>query len=100
MVKPFDREALIGAVARVAPDCRRILVVDDDPNVAEWSASCSRASAARSTGPPDGAAGLERIVQAPPDVILLDLLMPGMDGLALLDALQTDPRTETSRSSC
>ena len=39
----------------------------------------------------DGAAGLERIAQARPSVILLDLLMPRMDGLAFLDALQADP---------
>ena len=40
---------------------------------------------------PDGAAGLERINQARPGVILLDLLMPQMDGLAFLNLLQDDP---------
>jgi CheY-like chemotaxis protein len=35
LIKPFDRDVLIGAVARIAPHCRRILVVDDDPNVPE-----------------------------------------------------------------
>ena len=35
LVKPFDREALIATVSRVVPDGRRILVVVDDPNVAE-----------------------------------------------------------------
>ena len=90
VVKPFDREALIGAVARVAPDCQRILVVDDDPNVVELVRQLLEGERCTIDWAPDGAAGLERIVQAPPGVILLDLLMPRMDGLALLDALQND----------
>jgi CheY-like chemotaxis protein len=90
VVKPFDREALIGAVARVAPDCQRILVVDDDPNVVELVRQLLEGERCTIDWAPDGAAGLERIVQAPPGLILLDLLMPRMDGLAFLDALQTD----------
>jgi PAS domain S-box-containing protein len=88
VVKPFDREALIGTVARVAPDCRRILVVDDDPNVPELVQQLLEGERYAVDWAPDGAAGLERIAQAPPSVILLDLLMPRMDGLAFLDALQ------------
>jgi signal transduction histidine kinase/CheY-like chemotaxis protein len=90
VVKPFDREALIGAVARVAPDCQRILVVDDDPNVVELVRQLLEGERCTIDWAPGGAAGLERIVQAPPGLILLDLLMPRMDGLAFLDALQTD----------
>ncbi len=91
VVKPFDREILIGSLARVAPDYRRILVVDDDPNVVELVRQLLEGEQCVIDWAPDGATGLERIVQAPPGVILLDLLMPHMDGFAFLDLLRDDP---------
>jgi CheY-like chemotaxis protein len=90
LVKPFDGEALIGAVARVAPRCRRILVVDDDPHVAELVRQLFEGEHFTIDWAPDGAAGLEHIVQVRPDVILLDLVMPRMDGFAFLEVLQRD----------
>jgi signal transduction histidine kinase/DNA-binding response OmpR family regulator/HAMP domain-containing protein len=90
VIKPFDREALIGALARVAPRCRRILVVDDDSNVADLVRQWLEGERCAIDWAGDGVAGLERIVQSRPDVILLDLIMPRMDGLAFLDALQAD----------
>ena len=91
VVKPFDREALIGSLARVAPDYRRILVIDDDPNVVDLVRQLLEGERCSVDWAPDGAAGLERINQAPPGVILLDLLMPQMDGLAFLNLLQEHP---------
>jgi len=41
----------------------------------------------------DGLQGLEMAHANPPDLILLDLLLPGMDGLEILSRLRTDPRT-------
>ena len=38
----------------------------------------------------NGRIGLEMVQQRPPDLILLDLMMPEMDGFAVLDALRTD----------
>jgi signal transduction histidine kinase/CheY-like chemotaxis protein len=88
LVKPFDSQALIGAVARVAPHCRRILVVDDDPNVPELVRQLFEGEHFTIDWAADGAAGLEYLAQVRPDVILLDLVMPRMDGLAFLDALE------------
>jgi CheY-like chemotaxis protein len=90
VVKPFGRDILVGAVARVAPHCRRVLVVDDDPNVAEIIRQSLEGESCTIDWAPDGAAGLERIAEMHPSVILLDLLMPRMDGLAFLEALQAD----------
>ena len=95
VVKPFDREALIATVARVVPDGRRILVVDDDPNVAELVRQLLEGEGYTIDCASDGTAGLERIAQARPSVILLDLLMPRMDGLTFLDALQGDKALKT-----
>jgi len=41
----------------------------------------------------DGAEGLSLAQQAPPDVVLLDLHMPGLDGFTVLERLKSDPRT-------
>ncbi len=41
----------------------------------------------------DGGAGVEMARAEPPDVILLDLMMPGMDGRQTLAALRADPAT-------
>ncbi len=37
--------------------------------------------------------GLHQIRTAPPDLVLLDLMLPGMDGLAMLEILRSDPQT-------
>jgi CheY-like chemotaxis protein len=90
VVKPFDRDALIGAMARIAPDYRRILVVDDDSNVPELVRQLLEGESCSIEWAPDGIVGLERIAHVRPSLILLDLLMPRMDGLTFLNVLQAD----------
>ncbi|MDR7555311.1 MAG: response regulator [Armatimonadota bacterium] len=71
----------------------RILVVDDHPaNLAVLAGHLERwrcTVATASTG--QDALAAARAFQ--PDLILLDILMPGMDGLAVCQALQADPTT-------
>jgi CheY-like chemotaxis protein len=64
--------------------------VDDDPNVPELVRQFLEGERYAIDWAPDGAAGLERIAQARPSAILLDLVMPRMDGLAFLDALRRE----------
>ncbi len=45
-------------------------------------------------GAPDGASGIELVRHAPPDVVLIDLMMPGMDGYEVCRVLKDDPATE------
>ncbi|MBL7590043.1 hybrid sensor histidine kinase/response regulator, partial [Escherichia coli] len=71
IVKPFEREALIGALARIAPDNERVLVIDDDPNVPDLVRQLLDSAHCTVDWVADGAAGLERIAQARPSVILL-----------------------------
>jgi len=41
----------------------------------------------------DGEGALEAVSRLPPDVILLDVMMPGMDGIEVLDHIKADPRS-------
>ena len=97
LIKPFPMEALVGAVRRCLPlprDCR-VLVVDDDPNFrASIAAILAQNLQCHTEEAGDGKQALEQIRRRPPDLVILDLLMPVMDGFAVLDLLRA--RTETA----
>ena len=59
----------------------RILLVEDDPSIREVTAIGLRAAGFEVDTAPDGAAGLERWGQAQPDLVLLDVMLPRLDGL-------------------
>jgi CheY-like chemotaxis protein/anti-sigma regulatory factor (Ser/Thr protein kinase) len=91
LLKPFERDELIAALQRVAPHCRRLLVVDDDPHVADLVRQSLEDQPYQIDAAEDGLAALEAIAGRRPDVILLDLLMPRMDGFEVIASLQKDP---------
>ena len=68
-----------------------VLVVDDDPSVRNLLGRFLSREGFQVETAPDGAAGLRRARELIPDVITLDVLMPGMDGWAVLSALKDDP---------
>jgi signal transduction histidine kinase/CheY-like chemotaxis protein len=96
LVKPFTRQRLQAALARIPPHVRHILVVDDDPAMAELLSRALRASERdfRVWKVHDGQTALEVLQRGDPpvDLVLLDLLMPPPDGLTVLRALRADPR--------
>ncbi|MGE7433722.1 MULTISPECIES: response regulator transcription factor [Kitasatospora] len=73
-----------GAAARPA----RILVVDDDPTVAEVVAGYLTRAGHRVERAADGHAALAAVAAAPPDLIVLDLMLPGIDGLEVCRRLR------------
>ena len=91
LVKPFEREALLTTLSRTAGHCGRLLVVDDDPNVADMVRQLLEGEACTIDVARDGREALRAIAERPPDAVLLDLLMPGLDGFAVLEQLQADP---------
>jgi two-component system, LytTR family, response regulator len=74
----------------------RVLVVDDEPLVREGiRALLEREPHVRMLGEArNGAEALERIRELHPDLVLLDVQMPGMDGLAVVAALEPEERPE------
>lgn len=69
----------------------RLLVIDDDDGVRDSMAAYLRDLGYTVEQAESGAQGLEMFRQNPPDVVLLDLKMPSMDGLSVLRTLGQDP---------
>src|SRR5687767_5093215 len=71
----------------------RVLVVDDRPDLRKVAAMLVQAAGHEAVTASDGAAALEVVSHDPPDVILLDLSMPEVDGFEVLEALQDRARS-------
>ena len=92
--KPLEREELLRAVTRNLDRDRErtVLVVEDDPDAQTIIRDHLRA-AGLSVVVTDGAEAAEvALAEGIPDAILLDLLLPGMDGMSFLARLREDPR--------
>ena len=63
-------------------------MIDDDPTVAEVVLAYLRAAGLEAEHAADGVVGLERAVARPPAVVVLDLMLPGMDGLEVCRRLR------------
>ncbi|HEX5195413.1 MAG TPA: response regulator transcription factor [Solirubrobacteraceae bacterium] len=66
----------------------RILVVEDEPRISDFLALGLEAEGYRVDTALDGPAGLERALAGDHALVILDLLLPGMNGLAVLRELQ------------
>jgi two-component system response regulator BaeR len=62
----------------------RILLVEDEPDLARVLLDYLLRDGYEASVEADGSRALERIRQAPPDLLLLDLMLPGLDGLSIL----------------
>ncbi len=70
---------------------RRVIVADDDPAVVWFFAGLLREAGAHVVEVDDGRSALDEARRRRPDVVLSDILMPRMDGLALCRELSRDP---------
>ena len=64
----------------MSPSRAKILVIDDDPDVREFIAVSLAESGFVVREAADGAAGIESFEKAPPDLVVLDFVMPGLSG--------------------
>jgi len=71
---------------------RRVLIVEDEAGIAEVLADLLGDEGYETAVSVDGAA-LGAVADAPPALILLDVMMPGMDGPEVCRRLKADPRT-------
>lgn len=70
-----------------------ILIVEDDEDIAELVALSLERRGWRTTAVHNGAEGLEKIRTLRPDLVILDIMLPGMDGLSIFRAMKESPLT-------
>ena len=93
LVKPVGREEMVEALARCAPPGERtaVLVIDDDPVDRRLLAATLEPAGYQVLTAVGGAEGLAAIRRERPAVVLLDLLMPDVDGFAVIEEVRGDP---------
>jgi len=97
VTKPINAHTLLEAIDALNPQelTGAILIVDDDPLTRQ---AHQNMIAQGLPGYPvcsvgDGAAALEAMADQPPSLVLLDLMMPEMDGFEVLDRMRANPHT-------
>ncbi len=93
LVKPVTRETLFATLEGLGKDMETVLLVDDKPEVLQLfgrmlSSADHGYRVLRATG---GQQALDLLRERRPDVMLLDLIMPGMDGFQVLQEKSQDP---------
>lgn len=70
---------------------KRVLIVDDEPSIVISLEFLLRREGLEVSIERDGEAGLKRIQQERPDLVVLDVMMPRLDGFGVLAAVRADP---------
>ncbi|HYQ95461.1 MAG TPA: response regulator [Candidatus Eisenbacteria bacterium] len=82
--------------AAPAPETGRILVIEDDPKlrfILEKQLTDAKDASYEVRTAEDGVRGLEEVRRDPPELILLDVMMPGLDGYEVCRQLKSNPLT-------
>jgi len=94
LVKPVDVDRLLRVIQRATGEAmqRNLLLVDDDREALEAMARVLEEAGWSAILATDGQAALEVLERTRPAAIVLDLVMPGMDGFEFLQRLEADPQ--------
>jgi CheY-like chemotaxis protein/uncharacterized coiled-coil DUF342 family protein len=99
LVKPIDRQQLVQLMVRfdLMADSKRarkmpanVLVIDDDPQAITLLKAILKPFNVRVTGVDNARLGIEQALRNKPDLVVLDLVMPGTDGFEVVAALRRD----------
>lgn len=74
------------------PSPPRILIIEDEPSSRRSTALLLEVEGFDVRTEGSGERGLEALQRDPPDAVLCDILLPGLDGFGVLAAVQADPR--------
>ena len=93
--KPVDREKLVAAITRCVRygDTAPILIVDDDASQRDLLKRTLEKDGWETIRAHNGRAALEAVRARTPSIIILDLMMPEMDGFEFLHTLRKNPET-------
>jgi PAS domain S-box-containing protein len=94
LTKPVERDRLLAGLRRHLDGTGDgpLLVVEDDAATREMLRRTLEREGWTVAEAENGRAGLERVAECAPRAVVLDLMMPEMDGFEFLDALRRDPR--------
>jgi CheY-like chemotaxis protein len=98
LVKPVGKEQLLAAIYRAAATSdgvHTVVAIDDDALAIELVRASLEPDGWTVLGAATGEDGLALIRERQPSCVLLDLLMPGMDGFEVVEALRADPSTRS-----
>ena len=99
LLKPVDREVLVRVIQRVVRSNARdqrgrsVLMIDDDPLILELMEAVLRPEGFEVLKAKDGRHGLQIARERNPDLVVLDLLMPEMNGFEVVDEMHGCPET-------
>lgn len=97
LLKPLDPAVVLETLnqwfAGRRPSPKRVLVIDDDPDVVNMLRQGLSETEYIFVAAYDGMAGLQAIALEPPDILLLDLIMPRLDGFGVIENLRANPQT-------
>ncbi|HSJ52616.1 MAG TPA: response regulator, partial [Anaerolineae bacterium] len=98
IVKPFSKEKLLAAVRRaLSPlppvEPHKILVVDDDPDILSLMEEALGLHGYEIRTAGNGREALDRVAESLPDLLLLDIKMPGVDGYEVIRRLKAAEAT-------
>ena len=92
LVKPVDRDSLLAALGRLDHgSVNDVLVVDDDRTTVLMLSQMLEINGFAPRGASNGQEALDEIAKRLPDAILLDLMMPVMDGFEVVERLVANP---------
>ena len=74
---------------------KTVLVIEDNHNINEMYAIAFRGEGCTVVSAYDGLDGITKAAQIKPDIIILDIMMPNMDGFEMLKALKTNTSLAT-----
>ncbi len=96
LTKPFSAKRLRDALVRLLPPADgNVLAVDDDPAVRALITEALAEIGVEVREAADGEEALAKVAARNPDAIVLDLVMPRVDGFEVLERLQSDPATRS-----
>jgi len=83
-------------VPTATPGRKTLVVVEDDPETRELELFLLAAEGYQVVGVPDGETAAETIKAEAADLVILDLMLPGKDGIAVFEELGQDPATSAT----
>jgi len=91
LVKPIEKDTILAALQRtIRAPANRVLVVDDEPAAVDLITQLLQDEGYHIRGVYSGEEAFRALAAEPPDIILLDLLMPQMDGFEVVQRLKAN----------